>query len=362
MQIRIITDDFTSASDGIAAFASLGWACAVTFSLQEPQTADVISCDTDSRVLREAQAAERVAHWAATWRNADVLIKQFDSTLRGPVAVEIKAAWRISDRTKLIIAPAFPDAGRTTQGGVVLVHGKPVHETAFGIDLLNPVKQSNLRTLLQAAGIQAHVCMPHQIDESLHAADAVIVDAQTESDLDVIARTQSHTPDVMWCGSTGLVRAFARTLPKAAHTSQPVRKSEPLARKTWVCVGSRNPVSREQKAFLTSVRSSGITVIATDDSLDDPEAQASALARQVASAVKTGACDSIIATGGETAKYIVQALQATRLYVLRELAPGIPLCMLELADRSLPFVTKAGGFGDTKSLRDLAQALQQKTS
>lgn len=362
MNIRVITDDFTSASDGIAAFAGVGWACAVAFSINETQAADVVSCDTDSRILPAFDAASSVTQWVSAWRDADLLIKQFDSTLRGPVAAEIKAAWRSSSRAKLIIAPAFPDAGRTTQGGVVHVHGKPVHETAFAADLLNPVKQSNVQMLMREVGIDAHVCLPHEIIQTLQAADAVIVDAQTEADLDAIAASQAHLTDSLWCGSTGLVRAFARVLKRPAQPNPSPALRIPLSRRTLICVGSRNPVSREQAAFARSMIRDGISLMTTDDSPGDPHPQALELASRAARAVQAGACDSIIATGGETAKHIAQALHAKRLHVLRELQPGIALCALELEDQLLPFVTKAGGFGEASSLIDLALALQKLSS
>jgi D-threonate/D-erythronate kinase len=359
MKIRVITDDFTSASDGIAAFAGMGWACAVALGAQELQCAAVMSCDTDSRLLTAHEAAKRVAYWSQVWQNSDLLLKQFDSTLRGPIAAEIKAAWQASKRSKLIIAPAFPDAGRTTRSGVVYVDGQPVSNTPFATDPLNPVLQSDLRMLMQEAGIRASICQPHQILEALRTADAVIVDAETETDLDAIASLRSQIPDALWCGSTGLVRAFARMLPLPQHNAESLGLVMPASRQTWVCVGSRNPVSIEQKIFLSNAQLSGVTVVASDEFASDPHLQTKQLALRVAHAVQSGACDSIIATGGETAKHIAHALQAKRLHVLRELAPGIPFCSLELEGRCLPFVTKAGGFGQAQSLRDLIQALRQ---
>jgi D-threonate/D-erythronate kinase len=357
MKIRVITDDFTSASDGVASLASRGWACAVAFSPTHLQTAAVVSCNTDSRLLPATQAAECVANWATAWRDAQLLIKQFDSTLRGPIAAEIAAAWASSGRAKLIIAPAFPDAGRTTHAGVVHLHGQPVSQTAFAADPLNPVKESDLGVLLRAAGINATACLPHQVFETLRNVDAVIVDSYTEADLDAIASTQVHIPNALWCGSTGLVRAFARSIgPVVGNTM--VDLAMPIACKTWVCVGSRNPLSLEQKALLSIANLSGVTLIATDELPGDPHHQANQLASAVAQAVQSGRCDSLIATGGETAKHIAQALQARRLHVLRELAPGIPQCALELADQTLPFITKAGGFGTRHSLLELTRALQ----
>ncbi|MGL4232529.1 MAG: four-carbon acid sugar kinase family protein [Casimicrobium sp.] len=361
MKIRVVTDDFTSASDGIAAFTDKGWSCAVAFSRGDTDAVDVASCDTDSRTLSEFDAAARVAEWASAWRDANPLIKQFDSTLRGPIAAELRSAWQASARAKLVIAPAFPDAGRVLREGIVYVHGQPVSQTAFAVDPLNPVKQSNLRELLRESGIAARVCLPHRIVEALNDNDAVIVDAQTEADLDVIASTYMRNVDALWCGSTGLVRAFARTLPAARSGKEPLKLEIPQARNTWVCIGSLNPVSREQKTFLSAIPIDGIRILATDDDRGAAHRQIDELASRVASAVRSGECDSLIATGGETAKHIANALNAKRLHVMREMAPGIPLCLLELEERSLPFITKAGGFGTASSLYDLSKAMQEAT-
>jgi D-threonate/D-erythronate kinase len=193
----------------------------------------------------------------------------------------------------------------------------------------------------------------------LRTAEAVIVDAQTEQDLDAIAALYAQIPNSLWCGSTGLVRAFARTLPAQHQSQASLTIALPVSQQTYVCIGSRNPVSRAQRVFLDQTPIAGVFVMATDKKIGDPKEQAQRLALKVAHAVEAGLCDGLIATGGETAKHIAQALQAQRLHVLRELAPGIPLCALELKSRLLPFVTKAGGFGQADSLRDLIKALQQ---
>jgi D-threonate/D-erythronate kinase len=360
MKIRVIADDFTSATDGIAAFASRGWACAVAFSAAQAQCADVVSCDTDSRTLTEVEAAQRVGPWAAAWKHASLLVKQFDSTLRGPVAAEIKAAWQASGKRRLIIAPAFPAAGRTTKHGVVYVDHVPVSESAFATDPLNPVTQSNLRLLLREVSISTRICQPEKIIESLLSADAVLVDVQTEEELDAVAALQPLIPDALWCGSTGLIRAFGRTIPAPSHNNGAVAISLPASHHTYVSIGSRNPVSKAQQAFLAQTPLAGVIIAATSEKIGDPNQQARQLALTVADAVRTGLCDGLIATGGETAKHIAYALQAKRLHVLRELAPGIPLCALELEGRYLPFVTKAGGFGQADSLLDLISAVQQR--
>ena len=52
------------------------------------------------------------------------LFKKIDSTLRGAVGEEIRAA--AAGRGTIIIAPAVPTQGRTVSGGQVFVHGVPL--------------------------------------------------------------------------------------------------------------------------------------------------------------------------------------------------------------------------------------------
>ena len=133
MRIRIITDDFTSALDGTACFAEHGWETAVLIRPDGAETigtTDVASLDTDSRERAPTLGRGALADAAHAWCDADVLAVQFDSTLRGRVALDCITALAASGRGKLLIAPAFPSAGRTVGQGCVHVDGVPVHETA----------------------------------------------------------------------------------------------------------------------------------------------------------------------------------------------------------------------------------------
>ncbi|NIP71926.1 MAG: four-carbon acid sugar kinase family protein, partial [Gammaproteobacteria bacterium] len=56
--------------------------------------------------------------------------------LRGNLVAE--AAALLTAQTALVVAPAFPPAGRTVQGGTLCVQGVPVHETEIGKDRLTP--------------------------------------------------------------------------------------------------------------------------------------------------------------------------------------------------------------------------------
>ena len=170
MRIRIITDDFTSALDGTACFAEHGWETAVLVRPDSTATAAVVSFDTDSREYPPALNHDAVATAARAWRDADVLVLQFDSTLRGRVARDCLTALAASGRRKLLVAPAFPSAGRTVEEGAVRVDGVPVHETAFRHDPVLPVRESRIPALFRAHQIEMKVAR-----DAAHARDALVV-------------------------------------------------------------------------------------------------------------------------------------------------------------------------------------------
>jgi D-threonate/D-erythronate kinase len=354
MQIRIITDDFTSATDGLPAFSERGWSTSVCLRAQNVVQAQVASADTDSRNLPPAEAAQAVANWAKAWTSADMLIKQFDSTLRGPLVAEVHAAWQASGRKKLLVAPAFPAAGRTTVNGKVLVHGVEVHHTAFSNDPLNPVRQSSLPALFAQAGITLQIASsPAQAIDILEQHDAVVMDASNEQALTDLVAICWARREVLWAGSTGLLRAAACALPRPS-TSTRMHTFTP-AQRPAVVVGSHNPRSRVQ---LKLIRNQHELVFATPEEKGNSKALTASLVQETVAALRAGVCDGLIVTGGETAKQIAHALQARGISVLREVQAGIPLCLLHTSSGDVPLITKAGGFGNDEVFANCLRAIR----
>jgi D-threonate/D-erythronate kinase len=360
MRIRIITDDFTSALDGTACFADRGWNTAVLVRPDGAATAEVVSLDTDSREYRPALDHEAVANAAHAWRDADVLALQFDSTLRGRVAHDCVTALAASGRRKLLIAPAFPSAGRTVEQGCVLVDGVPVHETAFGSDPTLPVRESSVPALFRAHRIDLKVARDAgEARALLGSHDAVVVDACTEKELDAIATTFACERDLLLAGSTGLLRSLARVLARPPCTSdhrggrgEHAAANMMSSRRPWLVVGSLNPRSRRQLDIARA--QCRVAVLATDEvrlpANAAPRAALLDLVPQVANAVRSGECDGLVVTGGETARRIIDALPAVSLRVCREVMPGVPLAEIRTATGAFPLITKAGGFGDDEAL------------
>ncbi|MFP5230584.1 MAG: nucleotide-binding domain containing protein [Acidobacteriota bacterium] len=92
--------------------------------------------------------------------------------------------------------------------------------------------------------------------------------------------------------------------------------------------------------------------------------QGAAVARAMARLV-VGCADTaggLVATGGETARAVLDGWGVERLRVLGEVEPGVAFSMTDRWRRALPVVTKAGGFGNKETLmrcREFLKGLQR---
>jgi uncharacterized protein YgbK (DUF1537 family) len=74
--------------------------------------------------------------------------------------------------------------------------------------------------------------------------------------------------------------------------------------------------------------------------------------------VREGRIGGIVATGGDTANALCNALGAEALEILGEVEAGIPIMRL-LGEQPLPLVTKAGGFGSPAAIGDALVKVKQ---
>ncbi|WP_053227195.1 four-carbon acid sugar kinase family protein [Solirubrobacter soli] len=348
LRVSIVADDLTGACDAAVGFTQAGFTADVVLAGGEPTAGvDVLAIDVRTRHLPAAEAARRTGEWIGALRGTPLLIKKFDSTLRGNVRAELHAALAASGRRAALVAPAFPLYGRTTVGGVQRLEGIPVHEGFAGADPVSPARTSDLLDLLGATLLPRDAL--GDAARLLERGGFVVADAETDDDLDLLVRTAPQ--DVLWAGSTGLTQAFGRVL------RGPRRRSRrPSARRVVVAVGSLNPRTRHQ---LTRLREHGdprVTIVASPEhGAQDPLAVAEELGTAVLAAVRAGA-DAVVLTGGDTAAAALNALETTGFAVLGEVEPGIPVGLLR-GGHAIPAVTKAGGFGSDDALTASVAAL-----
>lgn len=376
----------------------------------------VLALDADSRRLPpEAAAARHAALLKSRLAPGLSLYKKIDSTLRGQPAAELAAmlaTLRAAGRPALaVVAPAFPGTGRTTEGGRIHLDGAPLEASPiWARDHSYP--NADLRTVLAEAGLPA-VLLPlaalrarpeaaaDAARDALAAGQAALVcDAVTEADLAAIARaTLPLAGSLVWVGSGGLAAALAGAGPPGRETvphPAPTTKAAPGG--VLLVVGSVAEASRAAAdhamaegglrrfdlspallragpaAWAGMAGAIAATLAAGEDALaiiaEEPGADlrhGAALAQALAALLQPAgqAAGGLFATGGETACALLSRLGVHSLRMLDELAPGVPLGLTR-GGRTLPVITKAGGFGDIHTIgharRRLRAWLQEETT
>lgn len=371
-RIGIVADDLTSAADGAVAFLARGYAPLVCRQ-EHPATRELlVSIDTGSRMLDEAAAVQATGRAVAALVRRTTLYKTIDSTLRGHIRSEIAAAFRASGRRHLVIAPAFPAAGRMTVGGIQLLDGVPVADTAYGRDPIHPAGTSAIRDLIEP-GLGRVVIVPADLAEAeigrrIAEAPVVILDATSQAMLNRRVAALALRGSTLWVGSPGMAEALAAIVPSAPATHTP--QANALAR-VLVLVGSANPVSHKQcnrlAAAGTSVacRSAEVDTEASiaclrapQDRSADPATVLTTLIDEALTTLSRQRYDAVIATGGETMDALMERLSIRSFTLLREIEPGFPLGRAQFpSGRVLLLAMKAGGFGSAETLRHAADII-----
>ena len=385
----ILADDLTGAADCAAAFARRGLAASVAWGGGGAEAA-VLALDLDSR--RSGPEAAAAGHLAALGRHGGAdraVFKKIDSTLRGQPAAEIAAVARgLGGNALAIVAPAFPAMGRTTLGGAVRVHGGPLEDTALWARE-GGCATAYLPSLLDGVGLRAAVAPLDVVRGGALAAAigrlmaegarAVVCDALTQADLDgIAAATRPWASGVFWAGSGGLASALAGLAGDGAAAARPAVVGGIL-----VVVGSMAEASRAASVRLAADPGMVVERVGAG-TLAGPEGAAwRAAGRRLAEALAEGGdalveiaaepgagpaegmalvrrlalllrpalpgVGALVATGGETALAVLDAMGATSVQVLDEIEPGVPIGVMRGA-AAAPVVTKAGAFGDAGTL------------
>ena len=285
----------------------------------------MLSIDLGTRGLAEEPASAHVlrALTSRRARQALILYKKIDSTLRGNVAAELGAARAaLGAKRQILVAPAFPAQGRTVRGGRVLVNGKPLH----GGDL----------------------------KRKLRGLDVTVCDAASDAELRAIARKGlAMHPRPLFVGSAGLARALADELPRRKP-----RRSRMPSGQIAVVVGSASSVSQRQADRLgRGAKREGVALYRLE--WNRTSADARALVRAFGRiAAKHENCGAYVLTGGDTARAVLEARGVRGIRLLGEVEPGVPFGI------SIPgevlVCTKAGGFGRPDTLVHCVARMKQE--
>jgi uncharacterized protein YgbK (DUF1537 family) len=340
--LRLIADDLTGALDTAAQFtgrigplpvlldqttAALEGSYALNLSCRDGDEKTAVACTRDT--LR-------------CYSGADLAFKKIDSLLRGHWAAELAEIVKSGMFRRIVLAPAVPAHRRLTRGGLQMLaqpSGEPV--------LIKDV----------AAELKRHGVSSRRVD-----CEIVVSDAESDADLEAIAKRYANEPGTLWCGAAGLARALAQEPPRAAR---------PLDQPHLVIVGSRHPVTlRQLEVFAaaqpeclapmaaepgfvgrvqTTLRTFGACVVlpALPSGLTELAA-----GERIASGLellsgRLPPLGGLTVVGGETFAGVCRALKATRLRVDAEFLHGVPASRMESGLWSGTFcASKSGAFGE----------------
>ncbi|MGI3450958.1 D-threonate kinase [Citrobacter arsenatis] len=405
-QILVIADDFTGGNDAGVSLALTGMTVNVAFALPCTEETDVLVVNSDSRALDAPQAAARVNALALAC-HADpraLWVKKMDSTLRGNPGAEVDALMQVTGKKLAIVAPAFPQAGRTTEQGLCLINGVPVSQTEFASDPKTPVVSADICAVLQAQtaikcrAMSLSDCLQHLNEAAPDLPQIWVVDAQSNGDLDAIvvaAMERNNSP--LLVGSAGICDALARrvqtvssrrllaivgSMSEIAQRQIAVVCMDPQVEAVFIDIENvfEGAMSRYVARIIDVLASGKHCIVHTcpdDDArhhiphlcarwqvsraqLGEQICQfLGQLTRQVLDDVSPAA---LYLSGGDVAMAVAEALGATGFRITDRVALCVPYGHFVGGYWQHPVMTKAGGFGDETTLSQVLNYVEEKMS
>lgn len=383
--VGVVADDLTGACDAAAQFRRAGARTVVVLddgATPLPEGWDAIALTTESRRALPTIAANRTREAVGRLRDAGAtrLYVKVDSTLRGAPGGIIEAAAMQFGVPYVLVAPAFPEQGRTVLGGWVRRDDTAIADgmARLGETAIASVGHIPLRAI--RSSMTAIAISPGLLADTIAL---LLADAERDDDLWTLAEYAASTDLPMVAGSAGLARYIAPFW--CWETANADEEDDTWAERegpVLVVIGTRNPMTQAQLDHLREADDVRIVPVLPDcldeaarairaamGGDDDPPVVVAALsipndtavsddaltdlARIVVEVATERAADlcGIIATGGATALALCAAASVRALRVVDEVLPGIPCSVIEDGPLAgVPLVTKSGGFGEEDAL------------
>ena len=248
---------------------------------------------------------------------------------------------------RVLVVPAFPAAGRTCVGGVVLDDGRPVSGGAAASDLRGGVcgRAGPRTTCFRPEPLRSMSCPVTPCRRGSTSAEARSRCA-TPAPTTTFASSLSH-----WAGHSDVVLAgTAATIASAVAAVDPRGRGAPVPERVGpalIVCGSLHPMALAQVAAAESA--GAIVLVPESDEGGDPAAVAVALGERALRALDANGFRTVVLVGGDTT---AEVLGDAVVSVGGTVAPGV--AWSRPWGESGPLVlTKPGGFGTRTTLVDL---------
>jgi uncharacterized protein YgbK (DUF1537 family) len=339
------------------------------------ESAGVIAVSTDSRTRSTAVAVGRVreaVRFAMSLHGRALIFKKIDSTLRGHIGEEVRAAMDASYARVAIVAPAFPAMGRTVEDGMLRVTGVGAitprhvahHLESHGVRQCQRISRPDASS---ASAVRGAEWRDRMIDAINSGARALVCDSVDDADLDgIVEGAWTLDGPVLWVGSAGLADALARRLSASEEAKRSGVEQIGGGRGGSVIfwIGTHHAATQAQQQYLASgmppvevVSESEIeAATACVDRgahvlVDISRHSANEVIARMVAAVAERPLAGFVMSGGDTAARVCRMLDAACIELGGEVSRGIPWGWLRTrAGRRWPVVLKSGGFGGEDAL------------
>lgn len=416
----VLADDLTGAGDSAIMLLQAGEEADVFLDglpASDAAIARVAAVDLHTRDLSVEDASRLVASAAASVPPGRAVFKKIDSTLRGHIGAELAALHANLPKQDLpvvcIVAPAFPDLGRTLEDGVLHIHGKPADPAALWYAGAGGCRDG-LAAELRSHGFNCISLSLAQTREENPASltarmanglastrPAIVCDARDNEDMRRIAAAASRLPArCVWVGSGGLAQALAAVLASDNETAAIGVAADAVAPVATVLpevaggadgfafmVGSFSAVAGRQVQELLEAGGCVHVAVPADEligqitpatrqrieqSLQDKQGVVLAIAagevmpelsRHLSAGMAALAAgllprlSALICCGGDTSRALLDHIGARRLRVAPCAEPGVTLAW-SATHPALRLAMKAGAFGDAQALVRLRTELK----
>jgi len=350
----------------------------------------------------------------------NIIYKKIDSTLRGNVGAEIEEILKNFKKKFCLLSPSFPPHQRVTIGGNLIVEDNPLGFSPYIAGNNHNIAESFIPSIIEKqtklpigsidiSEIQKGKTTIIDLIANLtnEGKKIIVADSSNEKHLkDIISSGMSFGSKVLFAGSAGLANCLAESYKKTTKPKINVRDNKsPML----IVGGSRNPIMVDQirhlkdnldfnelkidikeiythkdkklhqytEESLEILKKNHDLIIYTDAPNNEQKAIDNELMKKyklsyrelennikeflgilTSNIVKSANIRNLILTGGDIAISACRELGISKLELLGELLPGIPLTSARYDDNFLNIITKAGGFGKKGTMYDLIKKFQ----
>lgn len=402
VKVLIIADDVTGMLDTGAQFAQRGIRTEALIrkpTVEELRQSEAVVAvfNTGTRHASKEQAYKMVYEISriAVEAGVGILFKKTDSALRGNTGAELTALMDAADE-EIDFFPAYPDAGRTTAGGIQYADSIPISESVFGRDELNPVTDSYIPRILGQTS-QVSVKLAQNIDEwepGNKEKRITVFDAGSTGEFHQIVEQylKKKSPRLL-AGCAGLAHELADQLLLPAGGQPQFLQTGRI----FALCGSSNPITRQQmdyaqehgyerftlkqsdmsgKEQLPKIRRAcleGKSVIVDMKYLSPEIAEQMGITKEQLGSLIVDSVNRILIqcmdvlkehilflTGGDTLGGFIRLSGCERIRVLGEYSPGIAMNIFYIRGKEVYTISKSGGFGNKEILIQLSERKEEK--